>query len=410
MEENDIYEKLKQMHKKSTIDLKNMNADKNVHVIDVEFIGRFNLNRNDIVQEREVFLVTSEVNGQIEYQYYTEEEILAIRKGDYVIPKIEYQKTDFIKIENDREKNKVSLNSLEQKNNDDKADKRIDAYAYTIGMRNEDIEQLSEIDVKKEEENLAKNLNIKDKFSPTDKITKSDSFASLIPGAGKYRTIAVIVPKNSNNKFEFVGITNDGRFEKIDDLVQIEGTSPNESINSSNRTGSSVNKDKVSSMFARKGDYGKGFAIDVEASGIEVNYFVRDSHDDYTITPIESTKTRSVYATPREITDRRRYNNSELIGVNKKANQELSEHSESVPANNIDKTPANDIGHDDIIRTNSGEEKTKEEALDQIEKEQKVSRKEAERLYDKNKDPGETYEKVLSDVEEEVQSQMPGHP
>lgn len=139
---------------------------------------------------------------------------------------------------------------------------------------------------------------------------------------------------------------------------------------------------------------------------IEINYVRRSVDDEYISIPVEASHTRYVRSEMKRDMDKTK--NTRVEKEIDRAQGEFEEHDGKANWKNIDDNEKNDIGHDEILKTEDGKEKTYEEVIDEIEKEMKVSRKEAERLFEENRDEGETYEKVKSDIEEEIEEQFRG--
>lgn len=139
---------------------------------------------------------------------------------------------------------------------------------------------------------------------------------------------------------------------------------------------------------------------------IEINYVRRGTDDEYISIPVEASHTRYVRSQMKRDMDKTK--NIRVEEEIDRARSEFEEHDGKANWKNIDDDKNNDIGHDEILKTEDGKDKTYEEVIDEIEKEMKVSRKEAERLFEKNRDDGETYEKVKSDIEEEIEEQYRG--
>lgn len=399
MEKNEeLLQKLRDFRMEKMIELKNENLDYEVDIEDVIYCGQIDFEENGETIKKDVFLVVKNIDGAIRLEYQTDNDFIAVDYAEMIIPTEDYQKTDLKPLIKNEDK-RVSLNQLEEE--------RINNIAKSIGIENDDIKASSEIDSKnlKEEDLLKKCVNVKSEFDPNRKITASENFGNLIPGANKFSKIAVVYSDKTANKFKLVGITGEGKVEEINDLIPTEGTNPTENVVSSNRDGSKVESKTVQAMYKIKGRPNEGFSMNIgSAGGIEVNYIRRSTDDEYLSIPIEATHTRPVTAELKRNMDK-----SKNVRVDEevdRAQAEFDEHNGKTDFRNIDDNPNNDINHDNILKTEDGKEKTYEEVIQEIEKEMKVSRKEAERLFEENRDEGETYEKVKSDIEEEIEEQL----
>lgn len=404
----ELLQKMRDFRQEKMIELKNENPDKQVDIEDVIYCGELNFEEDGKEVEKDVYLVIKNIDGKITMVYSIDNDEIAVQMDiaktideDGIIPTLKYKdrNKDFEKLKENEDK-RVSLNKLEQD--------RISGISKTLGIKDEDIKASSEIDAKNlnEEEILRKSVNVKSEFNPNSKITASESFGNLIPGSSKFSKIAVIYSDKTSNRFTLVGITSKGKVEKLDGLVPTEGTNPTERIVSSDREGE-VKEKTASSMYKIKGRPNEGFTMNIGSSGgVEVNYVRRSPDDDYISIPIEATHTRYVNSEIKRDMDKTK--NTRVDEEIDRAQGEFEEHDGKAEWRNIDDNEKNDIGHDEILKTEDGKEKTYEEVIDEIEKEMKVSRKEAQRLFEENRDEGETYEKVKSDIEEEIEEQFRG--
>lgn len=394
----EMLQKLRDFRMEQMVKLKNENPDIEVDIEDVIYCGKIELDIDGHREGKDVFLVIKNIDGNIKMEYRTEDDLIAIDYNEMIIPTEEYQYNDFKEIRED--KNRISLNELEEE--------RINNISKTTGIDEKDIQDSSsKIDTKKlnEEEILKKHVNIKSEFDPNKKITATENFGNLVPGANKFSKIAVVYSDKTNDKFKMVGITSDGKVEELNGLERTEGVNPTENVVSSNRDGSNIQNKTVQSMYKIKGRPNEGFAMKISEMGVlEVNYFRRSVDDEYLLIPVvEDKKNKYVDSDVRRTIDKTK--DPDVSDNIKRAQDEIKNHGNAV-IENIDDDPNNDKNHDNIIRTEDGEEKTFDEVIEKIEKEQKVSRQEAERLFRENYDQGETVEKVLDDVDEEIADEM----
>lgn len=408
MEKNEeILQKLRDFRMEKMIELKNKNLGYEVDIEDVIYCGQIDFEENGETIKKDVFLVVKNIDGNISMVYCTDNDEIAIQMDidkmfdeDGIIPTEKYKdrNKDFEKLKENEDK-RVSLNKLEEE--------RMNNISKSLGIEDKDIKASSEIDTKNinEEELLKKYANVKSEFDPNRKITASENFGNLIPGANRFSKIAVVYSDKTADKFKLVGITGEGKVEEINGLVRTEGTNPTENVVSSNRDGSELKSKTVQAMYKIKGRPNEGFSMNIgSAGGVEVNYIRRSTDNEYISIPVEATHTRPVTAELKRNMDKSK--NVRVEEEIDRAQAEVDEHNGKADFKNIDDNPNNDINHENILKTEDGKEKTYEEVIEEIEKEMKVSRKEAERLFEENRDEGETYEKVKSDIEEEIEEQL----
>lgn len=389
--------KLREFYKEKIIELQEENPDVEVSIEDIIYCGQIEIEKDGEKQIKDVFLVKENIDGNIKMKYYTEDDLIAIDYNEMIIPSEEYQNANLKSLQKDD--NRVSLNELEEE--------RLENISKTIGIDEKEIDASSEIDTKKlnEEEILKKNVNVKNEFSSTQKITSTENFQNIVPGSEKYGKIAIIYSNKTTDRFCLVGITRDGKVEKLEGLERTEGINSSESIVTSNRDGEDVKQKTSSAMFRVKGRPNEAFSMYIGNAGcVEVNYVRRSTDDEYISIPVESTHTRYVKSELKRDMDKTK--NVRVDEEVDRAQDELKEHNGKTDFRNIDDNPNNDVKHDNIIKTEDGREIPYEQVIDEIQEEQKVSREEAERLFRENYDEGETYEKVKEDVEEEIEEQM----
>lgn len=388
---------LREFYKEKIEELKNENPDVEVDIEDIVYCGQIEIEVDGEKQKKDVFLVKENIDGNVKMKYYTEDDLIAIDYNEMIIPSEEYQHCNLKEIQKDE--NRVSLNELEED--------RINNVSKIIGIDEKDIEASSEIDTKKlnEEELLRKNVNIKNEFSSTQKITSTENFENIVPGANKYSKIAVIYSSKTTDRFCLVGITNDGKVEKLEGLERTEGVNSSENIVTSDRKGEEVKQKTTSAMFRVKGRPNEAFSMYIGNAGcVEVNYVRRSMDDEYISIPVESDHTRYVKSELKRDLDKTK--NTRVEEEVDRAQEEFKEHNGKTDFKNIDDNPKNDVNHDNIIKTENGREITFEQVIDEIEREQNVSRGEAERLFRENYDENKTYEKIKADIEEEIEEQM----
>lgn len=393
----EIFQKLRDFRIEKMLEQKNNGNEENIDIEDVIYCGQLDFEVNGEIQKKDVFLMKKDIDGSVKWEYYADGDMIAIDYNEMIIPTSDYQKVDFKPIIKNEDK-QVSLNELEIE--------KMTHMAKALGIEEKQIDACSEIDNTKlnEEELMKSAVSVKSEFNPNEKINGSENFTNLIPGTGRFSKIAIIYSNNSNDKFKMVGITADGKVEEIPALQQTEGINPTERIVSADRYGENITENSAQAMFKINGRPNEGFSIKIGSMGyIDVNYVRRSTDDEYISIPIETHTTRYVRSEMKREMDKTK--NTRVEEEIDKSQAEIEEHG-SANWKNIDDDPHNDIGHEDIIKTENGEEKKYGDVIEEIEKEFKVSKEEAERLFKENRDNGESYEKVKSDIEEEINDQL----
>ncbi len=195
----------------------------------------------------------------------------------------------------------LDLNEMEKE--------KIAKIAKTLGIKEEDIENLTEIDeesLKQSEEELEK-IPGKTDMDLNKKVTAEKNLGQVLGVQGEgYVKLSVIQSKklkgNDNTTgFTFVGVKKDGSVEKIDNLIQKKGKTPNEEVQSMNSDGSEVKTIKPESMFEIKGasnvndtkyltvDIGEGGRIDVDYARVD-----KSDPDKIISTPVKTKNTKAI--------------------------------------------------------------------------------------------------------------------
>lgn len=207
------------------------------------------------------------------------------------------------------------------------ADKELDKWHEEL--TNEEIEELQEegIEPGDEEyrrylldhglsltkEEVEKGISTKTEIKTGQKVTDKDTMASLLNVEEKgYVKIAVIYSEklqdNGNTtRFSFVGIKADGSAEKIDTLEQAYGNNPTKNVQTMNRDGSKIEKDKVNSIFRIKGKDEEQLAVNIGQMGTIEPKFVRTPRQDgekAISIPIETQNIRPTTRETREFMNR----------------------------------------------------------------------------------------------------------
>ncbi len=391
----EMLQKLRDFRMEIMLEIQNEDSDKNIDIEDVVYCGQLNFIESNEEVKKDVFLVVKNVDGTMKFEYYADKDLIAIDYNEMIIPTQEYQNVDMKPLIKNEDK-RISLNNLEIE--------KFSKMAETMGIEENQIDACSEIDSKNlnEEELLKKAVNVKSEFNPGDKITSTENFGNLIQGANKYDKIAVIYSHNSNDRFKLVGITNDGKVEELENLIQTEGINPTERIVTSDRYGDNTTENTASAMFKIKGRPDEGFAVNIGSAGcIEVNYVRRSTDDEYLSIPIEAEHTRYVSSELKRGMDKSK--NTRVEEEVDRAQAEMENHNDKTNWKNIDDNPNNDIDHENIIITEDGKEISLEEEAAKA----KVSVEEFKRIY-KEQSESLSLEERIEAVHEEIEEQFIG--
>ena len=391
----EAFEKLRDFRMEKMVEIKNSENGENIDIEDVIYCGQMDFEIDGELKKKNVFLMKKNVDGSIKWEYYADNDMIAIDYNEMIIPTSDYQKVDFKPIIKNEDK-QVSLNELEIE--------KMTHMAKALGIEEKQIDACSEIDNSKlNEKDLLKTLNVKSEFDPNNKINGSESFGNLIPGTSKFSKIAVIYSNNSNDRFKMVGITSDGKVEEIPALTQTEGVNPTEKIVSADRYGENIKEQSAQAMFKINGRTNEGFSVNIGSMGcVEVNYIRRSTDDEYLSIPVEATHTRYVKSEMKREMDKTK--NTRVEEEIDKSQAEVREHG-SANWKNIDDNPNNDIDHDDIIRVNDG---TEEISFEEEAEKAKVSVEEFKRIYNEQSE-SLTPEQRLEQTHEEIEEQYMGH-
>ena len=391
----EIFQKLRDFRMEKMIEIKNSENSENIDIEDIVYCGQLDFEINGEVVKKDIYLLKKDIDGVTKWEYYADNDMIAIDYNEMIIPTIDYQKVDFKPLIKDEDK-QVSLNELEIE--------KMSHMAKALGIEEKQIDACAEINNNKlTEENLLRSLNIKSEFDPNNKINGSENFDNLIPGTSKFSKIAVIYSNNTSDKFKMIGITADGKVEEIPALTQTEGINPTKKIVSADRYGENMKDQSAQAMFKINGKTNEGFSINIGSMGcIEVNYIRRSTDDDYISIPVEATHTRYVKSEMKRQMDKTK--NTRVEEEIDKSQSEIKEHG-NADWKNIDDDPNNDINHDDVIRIKDGTEEVSFE--EEVEK-AKVSVEEFKRIYEEQSE-SLTPEQKLEQTHEEIEEQYIGH-
>ena len=273
----------------------------------------------------------------------------------------------------------------------------------------EEIKSYSEI---KTQQKVFEKVTNKQEIDPNVKVTQTETLAEMLPevkqkGFVKIGVVYSEKVKGGNGSFSFVGITQEGNIELIEDLQNIEGGTTGQTVTSINSIdGSVVEKEQVAGMVRINRGTTNGqeefLSLKIGQYGIlEVDYVRADLSEDksnrYFSAPIETQSIRPTTREVREFMDKSK--NTSLSDEQKRANPELVRDGKT-EINNIDDVAYNDnLTVDDIIVLENGTQTTiRKEAT-----KAKVSPEEFLNKYEhcSGKTPDEIIEKVHEEIEEE---------
>ncbi len=273
----------------------------------------------------------------------------------------------------------------------------------------EEIKSYSEI---KTQQKVFEKVTNKQEIDPNVKVTQTETLAEMLPevkqkGFVKIGVVYSEKVKGGNGSFSFVGITQEGNIELIEDLQNIEGGTTGKTVTSINSIdGSVVEKEQVAGMVRINRGTTNGqeefLSLKIGQYGIlEVDYVRADLSEDksnrYFSAPIETQSIRPTTREVREFMDKSK--NTSLSDEQKRANPELVRDGKT-EINNIDDVAYNDnLTVDDIIVLENGTQTTiRKEAT-----KAKVSPEEFLNKYEhcSGKTPDEIIEKVHEEIEEE---------
>lgn len=365
--------------------------------------------------ERDIFLLIKNNDGKLEYEYYTDEMMLAKDTKIGVIPTKayldKYKDASIIEdIYNNEEQ--ISLNELEEE--------RLEKLAEVTGQSKEQIRACSEIETNQKVEKKSKGkennneqedkknlekISTKTEIDPNNKVTQTETFADIVPGAKKYSKIAVVCSektKNRDGRFTFVGITKEGQMEPLEDLLPTNAVNTGKSVVSMNRDGSVVQKEQVSSIVKVRARENEGFSLRIGQYGqIEAGYLRKSTENEYINAPVETTNLKPTNREVRTLMDKTKntYVNDEID----RAENQFKEHEENEKTNinNIDENETNNIKcEDNVIVLSDGRETTFEEEA----RKAKVSVEEFRNKFEKEAgdlSPEQKLENVHQEIEEE---------
>lgn len=313
----------------------------NKKVLNVKYLGIIDYNE----EQKQIYLLIEqeqkEDGNTIEIErYYTEDGVFlgGNNKSDQydfiILNEIHKDDTKLLeRLQNLKKEGLLDLNKLE--------DERLEEIALLLGISEEEIKRMSEIDANKQiedketwkqeeteeydkkedndkeiitEEQMNK-VSAKTEIKTNQKVTDYDTMSSLLNVESKgYKKIAIINSDNMKNngnttRFSIVGIREDGSAEKIDTLEQSYGVTPTKSINSLNRDGSEIEQEQVNSLFKIKGEKEKQIAVKIGAMGtIETSLVRTPSQDNQKAIsiPIETSHIRHTTKETRELMNERR--------------------------------------------------------------------------------------------------------
>lgn len=219
-----------------------------------------------------------------------------------------------------------------------------------------------------------KDLSNCSSIKPEQKITDQDTFEDIVNVKGKYTNVYVINANKAtdkNKRFAFVGITQEGEAEYIDELETSGTMQTNVNIYSINRDGSRVEEKQTREMFTTRSNPDKRFTVTTGQYGIlEVDYVRKDPNENKFIgSMVETEYERPTTTQVRQFMNERRNNKYEIEDAIERTEEQIggtySEKDGELESGrtrleNIDKDENNDkaMDIDEEITLHSGETTT----------------------------------------------------
>lgn len=384
--------------------------DKNLYIVKLE-IGEEKEKRElyEIYNEYGELIATVDVQGKI---HFTPEYIEALREIDEnYFETLKLEDAEF-KLPEELEEQDLSIDKeqLEKEKEKNKKDSTIEEIEEL--KEDEEVKSYSEIEANQK---VFEKITNKQELDPDVKVTQSETLSDMIPEVKEkgFTKIGIVYSENikgGSGRFSFVGITQEGEIELIDDLQNIEGSSTGQTITSINsEDGSVIEEEQVARMVKINRGTVNGqeeyLSVRIGQYGIlEVDY-VRadlslDESERYFSAPIETQNIRPTTAQVREIMDRTK--NTSLSDEQKRANPEIARKGET-KIENIDEVAYNDdLDIDDIIVLEDGTQTTIRKEADKA----KVSPEEFLNKYEKKS--GKTPDEIIENVHEEIEEEYLG--
>ena len=385
-------------------------------VVNAKYLGKIDfeevIDGEKVKTEKDIYLLIEQMLDKdgnlvdIEKYYTGDGEFLAgnNKSDNYhaMMLTSKYQGRDDIirELQHLKDENALDLNQIERD--------RLEELAKALGIKPEDIQALSEIDLEqeiqtrkengkeetgreeldgeerqgtdngKEPETLTKKqverISTKSEIKTEEKVTERETMASLLGVEDKgYKKIAVVysdkLQENGNStRFSIVGIKEDGSAEKIDTL-EIDtrfGNNPTNKVNALNRDGSEIEEQQVQSVFRIKNRKEQEIAIRMGNMGtIETSYVRTDHTQEGFSSPIPSENIKPTTREVREFMDKTR---NVSMGEEIDKADELRQNGakkEDIKMQNINDDPHDD----DISYVMNAQKSEKNNVLDNIAKE-----------------------------------------
>lgn len=293
-------------------------------------------------------------------------------------------------------------NEEQEQENEDKdlaEERKVKKIATELGVNKEDINSCSEI-------------------NPAERVSDNKTFENVAGVGGKYSKIFVIgsgKEAKDGGRFTFVGMTNDGKVEKIKSLQTRGTTTTDKNIISINRDGSTVKGKQVTEMFATQ-NTNENLSVTIGQYGtLEVDYLRRSPENNKFVgSSVATEHLRPTTKQVRELMSDSKTSTQDINKIVENANEQ-TENDGDATITNVDLNPNND--EYDKYRTitlHDGKETTlNEEAIKHNmtydEYVNTLSKSEgdcpAEKIYNTNEKIAETAKKTEGDERAEEQEE-----
>lgn len=368
MNEQEIIDLMRQLREKRNFeidrDIEEKGKNNNQKVLNIKYLGRINWHEDqNTIAEKGIYLVIEGLEDKdgniIEVErYYTEEgELLGGNNKsdqfDYII--LSEKLADNVELETKLQQlDKQGIINLEEIEKE-----KMDKIAKVLGIREEELEKIAEIDTDKSvKDKEGKSLNENDiakkgaktYIDTNEKVTDRETIASLLRVEDKgYKKIAIVYSdklqgNDNTTRFSFVGIKLDGTVEKIDTLQQRYGKNPTKNVTSINRDGTQVEDKQVQSIYQIKGEDENQLGVRIGPAGTIETSLIRtprqDNQEALSI-PIETTSTlNKTSREPMRLMDRQK-NYSVKEEIQRAEVHKKEDCKEKITIKDIDDDPTN---------------------------------------------------------------------
>lgn len=222
----------------------------------------------------------------------------------------------------------------------------------------------SKNDVKKIAQKLGIDESEIEKYTevePQRMVTGQENFEKIAGIEGKYKKVFIvnaICGEEKNYRFSFVGITQDGKIEKIDTLKTRGATTTDKTISYINRNGREAKEKQVTEMFTTN-DEDKMFSVKIgELGTIEMDYIRRDRESNkFLACPVATTGQLDTTKQVKNTLDDTKTTNRETGKISNSISEQSEEYeSGETNLSQVDTDKYNDIGYDvdENIRMHDG--------------------------------------------------------